>query len=197
VDRVFLFRKIDDEKSLRHYHSFMEFEYIVQAMVLYPMEVSVFYIRHPKASMGTVTGFLHKIPLQVLGDGENTLAALVAAHPKAKERVDELYLKHIDNWNKIIPAGEKYMLSYAANHNRGAHFVDLKEHIDDQLVKVFDRISLDINDFFMAAMISCAIISKTLKTEKISASSNSMAAVLNPIIFMIRAIPCWVPTKKF
>ncbi len=143
-----LFRKIDDEKSLRHYHAIMEFEYIVQAMVLYPMEVSVFYIRHPKETSGKVTGFLHKIPLQVVGDGTNTLAALIAAHPKGKKRVDELYLKHIDTWNKIIPSGEKYMLSYAANHNRGAHFLDLKEHIDEKLVQVFDKISLDINDFF-------------------------------------------------
>ncbi|MBL0183946.1 MAG: hypothetical protein IPP96_17335 [Chitinophagaceae bacterium] len=28
------------------------------------------------------------------------------------------------------------MLSYAANHNRGAHFIDLKEHIDDKLVRI-------------------------------------------------------------
>jgi hypothetical protein len=40
------------------------------------------------------------------------------------------------------------MLSYAANHNRGAQFIDLKEHIDEQLVAIFDKISLQINDFF-------------------------------------------------
>ena len=40
------------------------------------------------------------------------------------------------------------MLSYAANHNRGAHFIDLKEHIDVKLVAIFDEISLGINDFF-------------------------------------------------
>jgi hypothetical protein len=40
------------------------------------------------------------------------------------------------------------MLSYAANHNRGAHFIDLKEHIDDKLVAIFDEISHSINDFF-------------------------------------------------
>ena len=50
--------------------------------------------------------------------------------------------------HEVLPAGEKYMLSYAANHNRGAHFVDLKEHIDDRLVTIFDEISVGINDFF-------------------------------------------------
>ena len=39
-------------------------------------------------------------------------------------------------------------MSYAANHNRGAHFIDLKDFIDERLVDVFDRISHSINDFF-------------------------------------------------
>ena len=49
---------------------------------------------------------------------------------------------------KIIPAGEKYMLSYAANHNRGAQFVDLKNEIDEKLVALFDGISSTGNEFY-------------------------------------------------
>lgn len=47
-----------------------------------------------------------------------------------------------------MPEGEKYILSYAANHNRGASFIDLKDHIDEQLVVIFNEISISINDFF-------------------------------------------------
>lgn len=143
-----LFRKVDNEEELAKYHSLVPVEYIVQEMVLFPMEVSVFYIRHPAEQKGKVTGFLHKIPLHVYGDGKHTLEQLVAKHPKAAKRAGELHSKNKDSWNKVIPEGEKYILSYAANHNRGAHFVDLKEHIDDSLVEVFDRISLEIGDFF-------------------------------------------------
>lgn len=143
-----LFRKIDNIEALQHYHSMVPVEYIVQRMVHYPMEVSVFYIRHPRDQKGMITGFLHKIPLQVTGDGTHTLLELIREHPKAAERADELYGKHRPAWEKIIPAGEKYVLSYAANHNRGAHFVDLKEHIDERLVTVFDGISHQVNDFF-------------------------------------------------
>ncbi len=143
-----LFRKIDNDSELKHYHSMIPVEYIVQRMVHYPMEVSVFYIRHPKDEKGIVTGFLHKIPMNVTGDGKHTLEELVMHHPKAAKRIGELHSKHKDKWNTIIPANEKYVLSYAANHNRGAHFVDLKEHIDDNLVAVFDKISHRINDFF-------------------------------------------------
>jgi len=143
-----LFRKIDDEAQLKHYHSMVPVEYIVQRMVEYPMEVSVFYIRHPKDEKGTVTGFLQKIPLHVTGDGKHTLEELILQHPKAAKRTGELHNKHKDSWNKIIPAAEKYILSYAANHNRGAQFVDLKEHIDGNLVAIFDKLSHRINDFF-------------------------------------------------
>ena len=143
-----LFRKINNFEELKHYHERVPVEYIVQRMVHYPMEVSIFYIRHPRDAKGIITGFLHKIPLQVEGDGKHTLEELILQHPKGKKRVGELHSQHREQWNTIIPAGERYMLSYAANHNRGAHFIDLKEHIDEQLVSLFDTISLRINDFF-------------------------------------------------
>lgn len=143
-----LFRKIDNVEELRHYHSLVPVEYIVQRMVHYPIEVSVFYIRHPQQQKGKVTGFLHKIPLQVTGDGIHTLEQLVMKHEKAANRLGELHSKHKEQWKTVITKGEKYMLSHAANHNRGAHFIDLKAHIDDSLVVVFDQLSHSVNDFF-------------------------------------------------
>jgi len=143
-----LFRKIDNERELAHYHKHVKVEYLVQRLVEHSMEVSVFYVRYPNEEKGTVTGFLHKIPLQVIGNGKDTLEQLVLLHPKGKKRIGELHSKHKDQWNTIIPEGEKYMLSYAANHNRGAHFIDLKEHIDDKLSSIFDQISHRIDDFF-------------------------------------------------
>lgn len=161
-----LFRKIDNEAGLQQYHSKVPVEYLVQAMVNYPMEVSVFYIRHPQEKKGKVTGFLHKIPLQVTGNGVDTLEQLIHKHPKAQKRMGEMFSRHGENWLSVIPPGEIYMLSYAANHNRGAHFVDLKEHIDDRLVAIFDEISLGIDDFFYGRYdIMCSNI-EDLKNRK-------------------------------
>ena len=143
-----LLRKINNEGALQYYHGKMPWEYMVQQLVVYPMEVSVFYIRHPKEPTGKVTGFLHKIPLQVIGDGVTTLEELVAQHPKGKNFAAALYKKHTDNWKEIIPVGETYMLSYAANHNRGAKFIDLKKEIDESLVNLFDGISSTGNQFY-------------------------------------------------
>jgi hypothetical protein len=143
-----LFRKIDNEKEWKDYHDKVPVEYIVQELVSYPMEVSVFYIRHPFSQKGEITGFLHKIPLHLIGDGKSTVEELISIHPKASKRIHEMFHKHRKNCNKVLSIGEKYMLSYAANHNRGARFVDLKQYIDDQLLEVFDKLSHEVNDFF-------------------------------------------------
>lgn len=143
-----LFRKIDNEQQWMNYHENVPVEYIVQELVNYPMEVSVFYIRHPLSQTGEITGFLHKIPLHLIGDGKTTVKDLVAQHPKASKRMEEMFQKHYQCWDKVLQPNEKYMLSYAANHNRGAQFVDLKQHIDDRLLEVFDKLSHEVNDFF-------------------------------------------------
>lgn len=143
-----LFRKFDTEEQLKKYHEKVPVEYIIQEMIDYPMEVSIFYYRYPDEKKGAITGFLYKVPLQVIGDGKHTLHKLILQHPKAHKRLNELLKKHRETLNKILPAGEKYMLSYAANHNRGAHFINLKHEIDDKLVTLIDNISLSVNDFF-------------------------------------------------
>ncbi len=143
-----LFRKLDTVDQLKNYHTKVPVEYIVQEMITYPMEVSVFYYRLPNQPRGNVSGFLHKIPLLVIGDGNQTLQQLIKQHPKAIKREAELKSKHAVNLNKVLPQGEKYMLSYAANHNRGAQFINLQNEIDDRLVSIFDKISISLNDFF-------------------------------------------------
>lgn len=143
-----LFRKIDNEAYLKAYHEKMPAEYFIQEFIKYPLEVSLFYYRYPNEKKGHITGFLQKVPMQVTGDGVHTLKELILLNSKSKKRVEELQSKHAANFNKIIPANEKYILSYAANHNRGAHFIDLSEKINETMIHMLDEISLGINDFF-------------------------------------------------
>ncbi len=142
-----LFRKIDTKDQLKNYHEKVPVEYFIQELINYPLEVSLFYYRHPKESSGTISGFLQKVPLQVTGDGCHTLKDLILMNPKSKKLQKELLTKHKKNLAAILPANEKYMLSYAANHNRGASFIDLKNEIDERLVRLLDALS-HANDFF-------------------------------------------------
>ncbi len=143
-----LMRKINNESQLKYYHEHVNVDYVIQDLVTLPMEFSVFHIRYPGEQKGIVTGFIAKIYMSVEGDGISTLKQLIDAHPKAKFRDEEMTMRHGENFNKIIPAGEKYYLSIAGNHNRGANFVNLKNEIDEKLCDVFDKISLEVGTFY-------------------------------------------------
>ncbi len=136
-----LFRKIDNADQLRKYHEKVPVEYIVQDLVDLPVEVSVFYYRHPAEQKGIVSGFIHKELLQVKGDGQSTLRQLVEQHPRAKFRLEEMEHRHGHLFDRVIPEGEIFYLSYAGNHNRGAQFTNLHNEINEVMHQVFDELS--------------------------------------------------------
>lgn len=136
-----LFRKISSEEQLLRYHERIPVEYIVQDLIELPVEVSVFYYRHPAEKKGTVSGFIQKELLQVIGNGIKTLKALIEEHPRAKFRMEEMQGRHGHRLNRILDKDEIFYLSYAGNHNRGARFINLHYEINEQMADVFDAIS--------------------------------------------------------
>ncbi len=143
-----LFRRISDWNQLEKYHNKIPVEYIVQDLVILPVEVSVFYYRYPWEKNGVVSGFIDKELLQVTGNGTSDLRQLILDHPRAKFRMEEMEHRHGHRFDRILPEGEIFYLSYAGNHNRGAHFTNLHKEIDADLHKVFDELSHYNNQFF-------------------------------------------------
>lgn len=155
----YLFRKMDNDEEFRKYHEKMPVEYIIQELIDYPIEVSVFYYRFPNQQKGRISGFLKKQALQVTGDGASTLEQLIENHPKARFRIDEMRSKHKNNLQKIVPAGKIYPLSWAANLSRGAKLISLAHETDERLQKVFDNLSSYTKYFYYGRYdIKCASI---------------------------------------
>ena len=109
-----LFRKVDDEQKLKIYHQKNAVDYLIQDLVEYPLEVSVFYYRYPNQQKGVISGFIQKELMDVYGDGKSSLWDLIMIHPKARHRAEEMQIKHAQNLEKVIPAGERYILTYAS-----------------------------------------------------------------------------------
>jgi len=161
-----MFRIIENEKQLLAYHQYMPYNYMVQQFVDLPLEFSVFYVRYPGKRKGSVTGFILKDYLAVTGDGKSTLLELIKHDKRAKHREHEMKQKHAANLYNIIKAREKYYLSLAGNHNRGARFINCKKEIDENLSRVFDEISLRSGSFFYGRFdIKCSSI-ENLKRGK-------------------------------
>jgi len=144
----FMFRKIDNEDQLKKYHNKMPSTFIIQELIKYPMEVSVFYYRFPNQENGTITGFLKKEFLEVTGDGNSTLWQLIQNYDRVQFRIDEMRAKHEQKLNDIIPEGEIYILSPALNLSRGGKMVSLAHENDDKLLKVFDALSNYTKQFY-------------------------------------------------
>lgn len=143
-----LFRKIDREDQLLKYHDKIPVEYLIQELIDLPVEVSVFYYRHPASQKGVISGFISKELLHVKGDGRSNLKELIRNHPRASHRMEEMQHRHGHRFERVLEPNQIFYLSYAGNHNRGAHFSNLQSEIDEQLHTVFDQLSLHTQHFY-------------------------------------------------
>ena len=155
----FLFRQINNLDEFKKYHEKIPTDYVVQHLIKYPIEVSVFYYRFPNQGKGTITGFLKKELLEVTGDGRSTLWELIQAYERVRFRLEEMKAKHEPRLNDIIPEGATYILSYALNLSRGGKMVSLEHEKDEKLAKVFDDLSQYSKHFYYGRYdIKCASI---------------------------------------
>ena len=136
-----MFRHIHNLKELEAYHSIMPMDYIIQTLIEYPLEVSVFYYRFPGQQKGTITGFIKKEFLQICGDGKSTFLELMLNYDRVRFRLEEMKSKHAVHLHKILPEGKVYVLSHALNLSRGGRLVSLENEKDEKLLQVFDQLS--------------------------------------------------------
>ncbi|HSN08021.1 MAG TPA: hypothetical protein VLS85_03230 [Hanamia sp.] len=151
-----LFRKIDNEQHLETYHRNMPVQYIIQEFVDYPLEIGVFYYRHPSNNSGTITALFSKqLPL-IKGDGISTIKEIVEKEqPEIAEELLKLDKKELD---RVLNRGEIINLSFIGNRYHGTTFHDLSEHIDNALLELFDTISHGSRFYYGRYDIKCASI---------------------------------------
>lgn len=162
----YMFRRIANLEQLKKYHDFIPMEYIIQRWINYPVEVSVFYYRMPNKDSGKVTGFLMKQHPEITGDGKSTVEELILHNKSLQYKTEELFNRHREKLNFVLPQGEQFVLSYASNRSQGAKLVGLSQLIDDRLVSVFDKISGYSQSFYYGRYdIKCRSI-ESLKENK-------------------------------
>ncbi len=165
----FMFRKIDNAVQLKQYHQKMSSDYIIQELVTYPLEVSVFYYRFPDQQKGTITGFIKKEFLEVRGDGRSTLLELIKNYDRVQFRLQEMKAKHEHKLYDIIPKNEIYILSYALNLSRGGKLVSLEHEKDEGLLKIFDNLSHYTRHFYYGRYdLKCASIEDLKEGKRFS-----------------------------
>lgn len=137
---------IKDETMLRRYHAAMPVPYLLQQVIPYTEEVGIFYVRMPGQPQGRITGIVQKEMLHVTGDGIQTVAQLMAQHPRVR-----LYAQHLqllpEQAGQVLPAGQVLQLSDVGNHARGARFIDASHRNNAQLEEVINKWALQLPQF--------------------------------------------------
>ena len=149
-ERGMLVAVMADAKAMQAYRSRYPIDFLVQTFVDYPLEVSILHSRMPDAKKGEITSVTIKRYLQIEGDGQSTVAALVAAYPRARLQQDTLAISHADRWNDVLPAGEVLQFHTIGNHNKGCQFLNGNDRISPALVAQFDRIADHLPGIFYA-----------------------------------------------
>ena len=143
-ERGFLVEKISSKQELQSYLDKITVDFLIQDFIAEPLEVSILYYRYPDANQGKITSVCIKKTLSVKGDGNSTVEELMQNFPRARFQLDR-FRKNYPELLKTIPGNnEEVELEPIGNHCRGTTFLNGNEHIDDDLVKVFDEIALQM-----------------------------------------------------
>ncbi|MBK7649786.1 MAG: hypothetical protein IPJ20_02225 [Flammeovirgaceae bacterium] len=70
-ERGWMVRKIKDETDIENYLSEIKIDFIIQELVVMPLEFGVFYVRYPSQANGFVNSITGKEFLSITGDGKN------------------------------------------------------------------------------------------------------------------------------
>jgi hypothetical protein len=148
-------------EEIANYRLTTPVDFLLQAYIDFPIELSIFYYRNPNRKQGKITSVTFKEYLNVKGDGKNNLKKLIANKPRAFLQMDKLAKDVTLNFDEVLPNGEKKVLVPYGNHVRGAMFLDYGHIIDDKLNGFFDEMSCQINGFYFGRYdLKCESIKK-------------------------------------
>lgn len=122
---------------------------LVQRYIPGPLEVGIFYYRHPNESTGRIFAITEKLFPHITGDGSSTIEDLVWADPRARYMA-ETYLTRLGSRSlEVLPSGQSLKLVEAGNHAQGSIFQDGKDLWSEPLERRIDSISKSIDGFFI------------------------------------------------
>ncbi len=178
--------KIEDSVELTKYLDVNRLNIIIQEFIDYPVELGIFYIRHPDKENGNITSIVKKKLLFIIGDGNSKVKDLIKENPRALIQLKELEKRHPDLMNFIPGKNERIELVSIANHCRGTTFINGNDLISKSLLKVIDDIGKNIEGFFYGRFdIRCKSINdlnegKNFKILELNGAKSEPAHIYHP-----------------
>ncbi len=144
--------KINSIGELKKYFDAIDYDFLIQECIKYPLEIGLFYCRMPNENKGTITGIVYKDFLIVKGNGKNTIQELIEQNSRFALQLDTLKRKFGDKLNEVLSNEVTLNLVPFGNHVRGCKFTDVSHWINEKLNATFNEICLQIPDFYFGRL---------------------------------------------
>lgn len=144
--------KINSIGELKRYFHQINYDFLIQECINYPLEIGLFYHRIPSLEKGKITGIVYKNFLIVKGNGTSTIQELIEENPRYALQFNTLKRKFGDKLNQVLPKEETLNLVPFGNHVRGSKFTDVSHWINDKLTETFNDICSQIPDFYFGRL---------------------------------------------
>lgn len=144
-ERGFLVRKIESKQALTLHLQQFNINFILQAFLFEPMEMSVLFHRFPADENGkpgafAITSVCIKEFLSVRGDGVRAIRQLMQNDARAAFQIPRFEQENPALLANVPAADALVLLEPIGNHVRGTKFLNGNQFIDKQLIEVFEPI---------------------------------------------------------
>ncbi len=142
-------RKIADRDALSHYLALYPRgqKLVLQRYLAEEGEAGLFYMRHRDEPAGRLIGLLLRHYPHVIGNGRDTLAALISRDQRLKRAIGSRLHECLYDPGYLPRAGEKVRLSTIASTRVGGRYEDATAAATPALAARIDAIARDMPDF--------------------------------------------------
>jgi D-alanine-D-alanine ligase-like ATP-grasp enzyme len=145
-------QKVNNEAELASYAEQSKVDFLVQEFISFEQEVGIFYYRYPGEEKGHISGIVRKEFLTVTGDGISTIKSLLKKDKRFVLQLSVLEKTYGDKLQRVLDAGEEFLLVPYGNHARGAKFTDVTHWCDEELRKSIDSVCQRVTGFYFGRM---------------------------------------------
>jgi hypothetical protein len=139
---------VNNADELFYYVPQYTLPFLAQDFIAYEKEAGIFFVKQPGSKKGRVTGIVGKTFGSVTGDGEHSIADLIAADERLSLYMDSLAPQLGRRMEEILAPGKTEVLVPFGNHARGAAFFNWKHLIDERLHNWASNLAADIDGFY-------------------------------------------------
>lgn len=107
--------------------------YLLQPFINYPQEAGIFFYLHPIHQKVMVSGIVQKQFFKIVGDGKQSIEALILANPRYAIQLSRLKSTTKLNLKRIPLTDEEVVIEPIGNHNKGTLFFDASCKITEEL----------------------------------------------------------------